>query len=61
VSAFLSALGLVFVLEGLLFAAFPGATKRALESVMHSPDQFLRAVGLISAVVGLIVIWLVRG
>jgi uncharacterized protein YjeT (DUF2065 family) len=61
VSEFLSALGLVFVIEGLIFAAFPGPTKRALESVLHSPDAFMRAAGLISAVAGLILIWLVRG
>jgi uncharacterized protein YjeT (DUF2065 family) len=58
---FLSALGLVFVIEGLVFAAFPGHTKRALESVLQSPDSTLRAVGLVSAVVGLILIWIVRG
>jgi uncharacterized protein len=61
VSEFLSALGLVFVIEGLVFAAFPGPTKRALASVMESPDHLLRAIGLICAVVGLILIWLVRG
>ncbi len=58
---FLSALGLVFVIEGLAFAAFPGMTKRALASVLESPDNVLRVVGLVSAVVGLVQIWIVRG
>jgi uncharacterized protein YjeT (DUF2065 family) len=61
VSEFLSAVGLVFVIEGLIFAALPGPTKRALASVMQSPDHLLRGVGLVSAVAGLILIWLVRG
>jgi uncharacterized protein YjeT (DUF2065 family) len=61
VSEFLTALGLVFVIEGLIFAAFPGATKRALVSVLESPDNMLRMVGLVSAVLGLVLVWLVRG
>ncbi|MGZ3409944.1 MAG: DUF2065 domain-containing protein [Xanthobacteraceae bacterium] len=60
-SEFLSALGLVFVIEGIVFAAFPGPTKRALASVMQSPDQLLRTLGLASAVLGLVLIWLIRG
>jgi uncharacterized protein len=58
---FLAALGLVFVIEGLVFAAFPNAAKRAVAAVMETPEQGLRAVGLVSAVFGLAVIWLVRG
>lgn len=59
-SEFLVALGLEFVIEGLVFAAMPGAAKRALSSIMESPDQFLRMVGIVSAVAGLVIIWLVR-
>jgi uncharacterized protein len=58
---FFAALGLVFVIEGLLFAAFPGAARRAAASMMTAPDQALRVVGLISAAFGLAIIWLVRG
>jgi uncharacterized protein YjeT (DUF2065 family) len=60
-SDFVVALGLVLVLEGLLFAAFPDAAKRAMESVMQTPDAMLRIVGLGSAVIGLALIWLMRG
>jgi len=60
-SDFLAALGLVFVIEGLVFAAFPGQAKRAMESVLDTPDATLRTIGLVSALVGLIVVWLVRG
>ena len=51
---FLVALGLVLAIEGLLFAAFPGAAKRAMESVAETPDQSLRMIGIVSAVVGVI-------
>jgi uncharacterized protein YjeT (DUF2065 family) len=58
---FLAAVGLVFVIEGLMFAAFPGPAKRAIESVLETPDASLRAIGIGSAVVGLVLVWLVRG
>jgi uncharacterized protein YjeT (DUF2065 family) len=58
---FLAALGLVFVIEGLVFAAFPGAAKRAVASVLETPEPALRAIGIGSAVIGLLVVWLVRG
>jgi uncharacterized protein len=60
-SDFLAALGLVFFIEGLLFAAFPGAGKRAFAAMMSTPEPRLRAVGLASAVFGLVVLWVVRG
>ena len=58
---FLAALGLVFVIEGLVFAAFPEATKKAMNSVMTTPDLSLRLIGIGSALVGLFLVWLVRG
>ena len=60
-SDFLVALGLLFALEGLTFAAFPGAAKRAMASVMETPDSTLRIVGILSAVLGVLVVWFVRG
>jgi uncharacterized protein len=58
---FLAALGLVFIIEGLVFAAFPRAARRAAVTMAQTPDEALRVVGLLSAVLGLIVVWLVRG
>ena len=60
-SDFIVALGLVFVLEGLLFSAFPATAKRAMESVQQTPDSSLRTVGIVSAVLGVLLIWAVRG
>jgi uncharacterized protein len=59
-SDFLAALGLVFVIEGLIFAAFPLQAKRAMQSVLETPEASLRLIGLGAALVGVIVVWLVR-
>jgi uncharacterized protein YjeT (DUF2065 family) len=59
-SDFLAALGLVFVIEGLLFAAFPAQAKRAMESVLATPENSLRVIGISSAIFGLILLWVVR-
>jgi uncharacterized protein len=58
---FLVAVGLVLVIEGLLFAAFPTAAKRLAASALESPESVLRVAGIVSAVLGLALIWLVRG
>ena len=58
---FLVAIGLVLVIEGLLFAAFPATAKRLAASAIESPETSLRVAGILSAVLGLVVIWLVRG
>jgi uncharacterized protein YjeT (DUF2065 family) len=60
-SDFIVALGLVLVIEGILFAAFPGPTKRAVSVTLETPDSVLRMTGLVGALIGLIVVWLVRG
>ena len=60
-SDFLAALGLVFVIEGLVLAASPGAAKRAMAAVMEIADGPLRVVGIVGAVAGLLMVWLVRG
>ncbi|WP_137043785.1 DUF2065 domain-containing protein [Pseudolabrys sp. FHR47] len=59
-SDFLAALGLVFVIEGLIFAAFPAHGKKAVESVLNTPPATLRLIGLGSAVVGILIVWMVR-
>jgi hypothetical protein len=60
-SDFLVALGLVFVIEGIVFAAFPESAKRAVTAVLETPDSMLRIVGLASAVLGLLLVWVIRG
>ena len=58
---FIVAIGLVFVIEGLVFAAFPAAAKRLAASALESPESSLRIAGIVSAIFGLLLVWLVRG
>ncbi|PDT74376.1 DUF2065 domain-containing protein [Bradyrhizobium sp. C9] len=57
---FLIGLGILFVLEGILFAASPDWMRRAMKSALATPDNILRIVGIGSALAGLILIWVVR-
>jgi len=60
-SDFIVAIGLVFAIEGLIFAAFPGAAKRLAANALESPENALRIAGVVSAVLGIAIVWLVRG
>ena len=60
-SDFIAALGLFFALEGLVLAAFPDGAKRMMKSVLVTPNGQLRIAGVISAVIGVLIVWLVRG
>ncbi|WP_022720496.1 DUF2065 domain-containing protein [Rhodopseudomonas sp. B29] len=52
--------GVLLVLEGLMFAASPTWMRQAMKSAMQTPDNILRGVGLVSAVGGLLLIWAIR-
>lgn len=55
------AIGLVLVIEGVAYAAFPQAFRRMLKMVEETPDTSLRMGGLLAASIGLVIVWLVRG
>lgn len=57
----LSAVGLVLVIEGALYALFPEAMKRMMLLMSGQPSSLLRATGLGAAALGVVVVWLVRG
>ena len=54
------AFGLVLVLEGLVWAAFPDGMRKAMAQAQEATSANLRALGFGAAVVGLLVIWMVR-
>jgi uncharacterized protein YjeT (DUF2065 family) len=56
-----SALALVLVLEGLIYAAFPEHMKKLLASIQSMPASTIRAAALACAGVGLVLLWLLRG
>ncbi len=60
-SDFLTAIGLVLVLEGLLYAVAPSFIKRMAIDVTQMPEQTLRTVGTVVLCVGVGVVWIIRG
>ncbi|MFC4168693.1 DUF2065 domain-containing protein [Teichococcus aestuarii] len=50
----LAGMAVVLALEGLLYAAFPGAMRRALATLALQPSERLRLVGLGVAVVAVV-------
>ena len=58
---FVTALGLAIVIEGVCYALFPDAMKRLMLGVMSQPSSTLRGAGLVAALLGLGLIWLLRG
>ncbi|WP_306117757.1 MULTISPECIES: DUF2065 domain-containing protein [unclassified Roseitalea] len=55
-----TALGLVLVIEGIVYGAFPHLGRRIGEFLRTAPDDMLRIAGLASAAIGLGVVWFAR-
>jgi hypothetical protein len=55
------ALGLVLVLEGLLWALAPDAARRMLATLAETPERQLATAGWLAVAAGAAVVWLVRG
>jgi hypothetical protein len=60
-SDLLVAIGLVMVIEGLLWAAAPQLGLRLLAVAAKSPEQRLRTAGAVAVAAGVVLVWLVRG
>jgi len=60
-SEVVAAIGLVLVLEGVLYALFPEFMKRMAQQVTQTPGDTLRVAGVVSAALGVAIVWLVRG
>ena len=58
---FLVAIGLVLAVEGIIFAAAPQIWKRLAASALEAPENMLRITGVVCAVVGVLIVWSVRG
>jgi uncharacterized protein YjeT (DUF2065 family) len=56
-----TALALVLVIEGILYAAFPEGMIRAAQQAAHVSPQVLRITGLSAACIGVVLVWLLRG
>ncbi len=56
----LAAFGLAIAIEGILFAACPAFVRKLMLEVIGSPTDALRVAGLLSALVGLGIVWIAR-
>jgi uncharacterized protein YjeT (DUF2065 family) len=56
----LMALGLVFVIEGLLYALVPGHLKNMMKAMENVGDDALRIGGLAAVGFGVFMVWVVK-
>ena len=57
---FLAALGLVLVIEGLVYGGFPRLARRLAAEVTAMPESAMRMAGLVAIALGVGIVWLVR-
>ncbi len=58
---FATALALILVIEGLLYALFPEAMQRMMRVAIEASPSVMRNGGLAAAILGFVVVWLIRG
>ncbi|PBC03244.1 DUF2065 family protein [Mesorhizobium sp. WSM3860] len=58
---FLAAIGLVLVIEGLVYGGFPALARKLAAEVLSLPENVLRIGGLAAIGIGVAIVWLVRG
>lgn len=59
-STLLTAIGLVCVIEGLIYALATQRVKQLMRVMQQMPDEQLRFAGLVIASLGVLLVWLVR-
>ena len=60
ISGLLTALGLVFVIEGLLYALAPSRLRAMMQMMQQLSDDQLRMGGVAAMSAGVAIVWLVR-
>ncbi|WP_417819327.1 DUF2065 domain-containing protein [Terasakiella sp.] len=60
-SDFFTAVGLAIALEGILYAVFPDGMKRMMMQILTLPSQNIRSAGITAALIGVTLVWLIRG
>ncbi len=56
----ITAIGLIFFIEGLLIAIFPSRIKNMLEIIKNTPENKLRTYGVIFLIIGFVIIWYIK-
>jgi uncharacterized protein YjeT (DUF2065 family) len=55
------AIGLVLVIEGLLWALAPRFGRKLLEAAADVPEASLRTAGALAVAAGVLIVWMIRG
>ncbi|RWG24592.1 MAG: DUF2065 family protein, partial [Mesorhizobium sp.] len=55
---FLAAIGLVLVIEGLVYGGFPALARKLAAEVLSLPENVLRIAGLAAIALGVAIVWL---
>ena len=59
-SEIITAIGLIFFIEGLLIAIFPSRIKSMLELIKNTPENKLRFFGVTFLIIGFLIIWYIK-
>mgnify|MGYP001380877076 CR=1 FL=1 len=56
----ITAIGLLFFIEGFFLAIFPSRIKNMLELIKNTPVSKLRTFGLVFLIIGFVIIWYIK-
>ena len=56
----ITAIGLIFFIEGLFIAIFPSRIKSMLELIKKTPENKLRTFGVIFLIIGFLIVWYIK-
>lgn len=56
----LTAFSLVFVIEGLIYTLFPDSVRKMMALAIQMPPEKLRMFGLVMAVTGFALVWMLQ-
>ena len=59
-SEIITAIGLVFFVEGLMLAIFPSRVKNMLELIKNTSTNTLRTFGVTFLIIGFLIIWYIK-
>ncbi len=58
IEIFLGSIGLLLIIEGLLYAVFPNRMKSLISKMTEMPNETLKWGGIASALLGLMIMWM---
>tara|TARA_Y100001970_G_scaffold290841_1_gene425938 strand:+ start:251 stop:436 length:186 start_codon:yes stop_codon:yes gene_type:complete len=56
----ITAIGLLFFIEGLIIALFPSKIKNMLKIIEKTPKNTLRGLGVVFILIGFFIVWYIK-